>query len=116
MALTAAVLTASAGEDKPPKQFWYQVTVALPNSEGKYTFVGSSSLAEDKIVKALAKAEEFIKLDDVLYADKKGKYKSWHEWDPTTEPRLYLNPKNVLVVQPLVGDPRDVVSQAKAKK
>ena len=116
LALLAAVLTASAGEDKPARQFWYEVTIALPNSEGKYSFVGRSSLSKEEIVKSLAKAEEFIKLDDCVYKDKKGKYRTWHEWDPTMEPRLYVNPKHIIVVHPLVGDPREVVPDSKSKK
>jgi len=113
MALLAAVLIAGAGEGKPSKQFWYKVTIALPNSsEGRYEFVGKSSLNEAELARSLAKAEEYIKLDDCLYRDK-GKYLSWHEWDATVEPRLYLNPRNIIVVQPLVGDPREVVPDAK---
>jgi len=105
----------SAAADKASNH-WYQVTISLPTTEGKYTFVGMSLLTEDELVKSLAKADEFIKLDDCLYYDKKGGYKSWSEWDPIAEPRLYINPKHIVVLQPLAGDPRRLAADGKAKK
>ena len=115
IALMVAVVTATAADDKSSKQYWYQVTISYPTSEGKYTFAGISSLGEDALLSVLTKGE-FIKLDECLYRDKSGNYKSWSEWDPMAVPRFYINSKYILTVQPLVGDPRKIDTDAKDKR
>jgi hypothetical protein len=102
LAMLATVFTASAGDDKSSGQHWYQVVVAQP---GYYAFVGSSALSESDLAAALSKEDGFIKLDHLLYRDNTGKYKDWHEWDPTAQSCIYIHTKSVITFQPLVGDP-----------
>ena len=103
LALAAATLTVSA-DDKSSNVHWYQVTLGQPY----YAFVGSSTLSEVEMEAKLAKQDGFVQLTNLLYRDNNGKFKDWHEWDPTAQSRIFLNTKAVVSFQPLVGDPRKV--------
>ena len=106
LAQLALVLAASADDDKSPSKHWYQVTVNYPTSI--YVFVGTSSLADSDFAMAVSKGDKFIELDNLLYRDQVGKYKDWHEWDPTLKGYVFLNPKSIIEIKPMVGDPRKI--------
>jgi len=104
MALLAIVLTASAGDDKSSSQHWYQVTVVNPT----WIYFGTSSLADSAFAKAVSKGDEFIELDNVLFREGAvgSKFTAWHDWDPSLKGSVFINPKNIVEIKPMVGDPR----------
>jgi hypothetical protein len=105
MALMTTILAASAADEKSTGVHWYQVAISQPRY---YAFVGTSTMSEADLTALMAREDGFIKLENLVYRDNNGKYKSWHDWDPTTESRIYLRSKAVISIQPLVGDPSKI--------
>ena len=83
--------------------FWYRVKIL--EGQGTYDYQGSSEYNEKEFIEQLNR-ENFIMLDNLVYMDQTRKVKSFTEWDPSVKPRVYLNPKYILAVVPLTGDPR----------
>jgi hypothetical protein len=102
LALMMCVRAVCADDAKPAGPYWYQVTIHDPT----YTYQGTSPLADAEFLDAISKGDKFIKVDGLLYRDNSGKYKDWHEWDPTLKGYVYINPKHIVEVKPMVGDPR----------
>ncbi|MEM7391513.1 MAG: hypothetical protein AAF492_04120 [Verrucomicrobiota bacterium] len=99
---TAAKKTSTrAPKEKVP--FWYRVE--LMNGDETYCFFGSSTLTEDQFVKKLSSLE-YVMLENLVYFNEDQEPRSWAEWDPMLQPRVHLNPKYVVSLLPLNGDPR----------
>ena len=82
---------------------WYRVEMV--NGEESYCFFGSSELTESAFIEKLNK-KEYIKLENLIYFNDDQDPRSWSDWDPMLEPRIYLNPEFVITMLPLTGDPR----------
>ncbi len=76
-------------------------------NSGTETFCvfGSSNLSESEAAAALGR-REMVLLEDLVYYDEEGRARSWSEWDPHCQPRVYINPKYLVTLMPMVGDPR----------
>src|SRR5258708_6257450 len=86
---------------------WYKIQVNW-GAQG-CAFVGSSS---DSVQELLEKASrgEYLRLDDLLYREG-GQIKDWEQWDNREIPMVYINPVNVVAIQPFKGDPRTLPNQ-----
>ena len=82
---------------------WYRVEVM--NGYETYCFFGSSTLGEETFIQKLSN-QEYVLLENLFFFDDNQEPKSWAEWDPMLQPRVYLNPQYVVSVLPLTGDPR----------
>ena len=82
---------------------WYRVE--LLNGDETYCFFGSSLLTEEEFVGKLSR-QEYVMLENLVYFDEEQEPKSWAEWDPMLQPRVHLNPRFVVSLLPLTGDPR----------
>jgi len=87
----------------PAQRTWYRAEM----NSGPETFCvfGSSPLPELEITAILGRGE-MILLEDLVYYDEEGRARSWSEWDPHCQPRVYINPKYLVTLMPMVGDPR----------
>lgn len=76
-------------------------------NSGTETFCvfGSSHLSESEAAASLGRGD-MILLEDLVYYDEEGRARSWSEWDPHCQPRVYINPKYLVTLMPMVGDPR----------
>jgi hypothetical protein len=97
------------GEEKKANYHWYKLNIQTGSSTFQCT--GGSPLDEKEFVKQLA-GTEYIALEDLVYMDQTGKVKSWQEWDARVQPRAYVNPKYVIFVNPMAGDPRETPTGA----
>lgn len=104
LGLLAVLFSAQADDLKSSVTHWYQVTISQQGYN--YQMTCTSTLAEADFIATLSKGDGFIVLDNLLYRDNTGKYKSWSEWDPTMQPRIYVRASAIVTLQPLVGDPR----------
>jgi hypothetical protein len=82
---------------------WYKIRVKDGSAHG-YTFVGSSSDSLETLAEKASRGE-YLRLDNLVYHDQ-GKIKDWAQWDNREAPIVYLNPANVVAIQPFKGDPR----------
>ncbi len=105
IAITILYAGTGMSEETKPTRHWYRLEIQTGDTT--YQCLGSSPLDEKEFAKQLS-GTEFIVLEDAAYIDTSGKAKSWQDWDPKTEPRLYLNPEYVIFFNPLKGDPRKV--------
>jgi hypothetical protein len=90
-------------EESKPIRHWYRLE--LQTGDTTYQCIGSSPLDEKEFAKQLG-GTEFVLLDDVAYIDSAGKAKDWQEWDPKSNPRLYVNPQYVIFFNPMKDDPK----------
>jgi len=104
LALLAIVVAASAGDDKASAEHWYQVTLTNPS----WIYFGTSSLADSDFAKAVSKGDQFIELDNVLFrgVGVGSKFIALQESDPIFKGTVFINPKNIADIKPMVGDPR----------
>jgi hypothetical protein len=89
---------------------WYRVEM----NAGPETFCvfGSSVLAEKEMCNQM-NAGNIVLLEDLVYYDEEGIAKSWSDWDPHCQPRIYLNPKFLVSIMPMIGDPRTMEAGTK---
>lgn len=85
------------------KRYWYRAEMTS-GPETFYIF-GATTRPEQELLEALSRGE-MILLEDLVYYDEEGHAKSWSEWDPHCQPRVYLNAKFLITLMPMVGDPR----------
>ena len=90
--------------EKDSSLFWYRVRIL--DGQTSYSYVGSSPLDESNFIKKLG-GGSYILLENLVYFDQTRKAKDFTEWDPTTLPRIYINPKYISAVLPLDGAPRE---------
>ena len=85
-----------------PLKNWYWVQV----SEGPTTqfYRGTSPLSEKALLKALGD-EEFLRFDNLTFVNC-GITKAWSEHNPELENHVLINPRFIISVHPLAGDPR----------
>ena len=91
------------GEEKKTERHWYMMQIQTGSTT--YQCFGSSLLDEKEMTKQL-NGTEYVVLDDLVYRDNEGKIKSWQEWDPLMGARVYMNPKYIILFQPLPNEPR----------
>ena len=87
---------------------WYRVEMI--NGDETYCYFGSSPLNESEFIKRL-QGTDYIELGSLVFFDEEAEAKSWSEWDPNYLPRVYLNPKYVISVIPLMDDPRKALDE-----
>jgi hypothetical protein len=109
LALCVVAFVAFAEEGKAKEQHWYEVDIMRPTY---YGYICTLPYAETELKEILAKTNDFVLLDNLVYRDQSGKYKEWKEWDATQVGRVYVNVKCIISVQPLAGDPRKIVTAA----
>lgn len=90
------------------KRNWYRAEMTS-GAENFYLW-GASELGEQELLTKLATGE-FVTLEDLIYFDEEGAPRSWNEWDPQCQPRVFLNSKFLVSLMPLVGDPRKAGTQ-----
>lgn len=115
VAVAAFMLLSTTGwsEESTAVRHWYRMEIQTGDST--YQCFGSSLLEEKEFAKQLL-GTEYIVLDDVAYIDTTGTTKGWQEWDPKAFPRLYINPRHVILFNPMKGDPRKAGKGAAAKQ
>ncbi|MCX5694381.1 MAG: hypothetical protein NT014_04545 [Candidatus Omnitrophica bacterium] len=82
--------------------YWYQVIMDMPRSD---SYLGSSSLPENEFI-MLVNGQAPILLSNLVVMDSMGKMKAVSEVVPFLKNSIYLNPKYIIAVYPLKGDPR----------
>jgi hypothetical protein len=82
---------------------WFKIE-ASKEKEGPYNYIGSSTATIEEIADRV-KAGEFIRLDNLLYADR-GEFKEWASWDKTLVPSVLIHPRIILSIMEFKGDPR----------
>lgn len=94
----------------PIQRHWYRAEMNV----GAETFCvfGSSAFTESDLVQRLASGE-MVLLEDLVYYDEEGRARSWSEWDPHCQPRVYLNARYLVSLMPMVGDPRTMAGGLK---
>jgi len=101
LALIAIGLTTNpkslSAQGKKQELFWYLVFLE-PITGSPPQYVGSSPLGEEDFAKQCAGAN-FVRLDNLIYRDNNGVYKSYKDRDPIMEPRIYINPKSIRAFQ-----------------
>jgi len=95
-------------QEKKRALSWYDVIVE--EGQSSRHFVGSTTLGEDEFIRSCT-GTALVRLDDLIYKDNVGKYKLWTEWDPLFQDRVYMNPKYIIAVNPLMHDPRETSSK-----
>ncbi len=87
------------------KRHWYRAEMTA----GPETFCvfGSTRMSEKELISALNQGE-LVLLEDLVFYDEEGLAKSWTEWDPHCQPRVYLNAKFMVTLMPMVRDPRQM--------
>lgn len=115
MLLVVSILLAATGwsGESIAVRYWYRLEIQTGDST--YQCLGSSPLDEKDFAKQLLGAE-YIVLDDVSYIDTTGTTKGWQEWDPKAFPRLYINPRQVILFNPMKGDPRKAAKPTVTKQ
>jgi hypothetical protein len=83
---------------------WYRIEVVAGGET--HCYFGSSAFAERDLVQRI-QTGEFVLLDQLTYYDEDGDARPWTEWDPAYLPRIHLNPRFVVSILPLSGDPRN---------
>lgn len=86
-----------------PKKYWYKVEV-MPLDE-VLLYIGCTSMGEKDLLAALS-ANQYLYLEDLVYVGEDDTVRSWTEWDPNCQSRVYLNPRYLVSLLPLAGDPR----------
>jgi hypothetical protein len=114
MTVAVFILLAATGwsEESAAVRHWYRLEIQTGDTT--YQCLGSSLSDEKEFAKQLLGAE-YIVLDDVSYIDTTGTTKGWQEWDPKAFPRLYINPRHVILFNPMKGDPRKAAKAAGVK-
>lgn len=85
---------------------WYGVTVAMPMEQGFQEHYGSSSLAEEAFAGQLEGVRPLVLSDlRAVFNSLKG-FEEWTRYYPYAQDRVYLNPKYVIEIRPLDGDPK----------
>jgi hypothetical protein len=82
---------------------WYKIRVK-DGSERGHTFVGCSPDSFETLGQKGSQGE-YLRLDDLLYWDR-GDIKEWAQWDKREVASVYINPQNVIAIQPFKADPR----------
>jgi hypothetical protein len=101
--VTIALVHPALSEEKKPEHFWYRLEIQTGDTT--YQCIGSSLLAEKDFAQKIAGTEP-VQLDDATYVDAGGKVKNWQDWDPKASSRVYVNPRYVILFNPLKGDPK----------
>ena len=102
---TAFVLYANPCHSEEPAAIRHWYRLEIQTGDTTYQCLGSSFFDEKEFARQMA-GTELVPLDDVAYLDNTGKLKGWQEWDPKSQPRLYINPKYVIFFNPMKGDPK----------
>lgn len=82
---------------------WYKLRIRA-TGEDTITYIGSSSDPCEKLIEKASRGE-YLRLDDMLFHDR-GELKEWAKWDNREIPTVYINPANVIAIQPFKADPR----------
>jgi hypothetical protein len=88
---------------------FYRVDYDDGNRKG--SVCGSTELDPTAFIAEISSAA-FIRLDDLVYRDNQQRVRSWTEWDPHTQPTIFINCKFIHTVMPLSGDPFEEQSTA----
>src|SRR5260370_1118476 len=86
---------------------WYKIQVNW-GAQG-CAFVGSSSDSVEELIEKASRGE-YLRLADLLYQEE-GNIKDWAQWDNREIPMVYINPVNLVAIQPFKGDPRTLPNQ-----
>ena len=87
----------------PVGPFWYRVELQSGNEP--YCYFGRSQDAEPDILSKL-ESGAYIRLEDIVYFDEDQAARSWTDWDANFVPRILINPRYVISIMPMSGDPR----------
>ncbi|HTG01402.1 MAG TPA: hypothetical protein VK654_12555 [Nitrospirota bacterium] len=101
---TSIAASRLAGEELKQDHFWYRIEVQTGDST--YQCIGSSASDEKELSRQIKEGAAVL-LDDAAYIDSNGRIKSWKDWDAKASPRLYVNSRYIILVNPLKGDPRN---------
>lgn len=85
-----------------PIKNWYWVQVS--ESPTTQFYRGTSPLSEQVLLKALG-GKEFLRFDNLTYVNC-GITKDWSEHNPELKNHVLINPRFIISVNPLAGDPR----------
>lgn len=91
-----------AAEYQASASYWYQVIMNTPRADN---FLGSSSLPEKEFI-MLINGQTPIFLNNLVVMDSMGRMKAISEVAPYLTNSIYLNPKYIIAIYPLKGDPR----------
>lgn len=97
------IAIAFADQDKGEPRYWYQVYMEYGSSGTSYA--GYSVLTEREFIKLLQGTEPIL-LSGLVGMDTMGRFKSLSEDAAFLTDTVYINPKYIVSVMPLKGDPR----------
>lgn len=104
--LMFTVKISQAAENQTSTKYWYQVIIAVQESSQSVSYLGSSSLSENEFI-MLLNGQTPIFLSDLVAMASNGKMKAISEEFPFLTNTIYINPKYIVAVYPLKGDPRE---------
>ncbi len=84
--------------------YWYRIETNKA-ADGIFLFIGCSPDPIDMLVKR-AQNGYFVRLDELLYFEN-GEVHEWADWDPTLQPTVFINPKDIISIMEFKGDPRE---------
>lgn len=90
------------------KKYWYVIRVT--GEKGGYPYYGSSKLTEEEIKQQLSSNKPIV-LNDLFFLEKEKDIKTWEEWIPIFENRIYINPQFIISIMPLKDDPKKVLQK-----
>lgn len=106
-ALTFAFGSLALSEESKPERHWYRLEIQTGDTT--YQCFGSSTFDEKEFALKMV-GNDYLVLEDVAYIDANGKVKNWQDWDPKSSARLFINPRFVIMFNPMKGDPRKPAS------
>jgi hypothetical protein len=107
VAMIIFVFSSFSFSQESPTLYWYRVNVV--EGQTVHTFQGTFEYNEKELIEKI-KTEDFILLENIIFYDQLGKIMNLDVWDPTLQPRTYLNTKYITAITPLKGDPRKTIS------
>lgn len=82
---------------------WFRVE--MQSGIDPYFFFGSTSMDESAVIEQLQNGK-YVTLEDLVYFDENDTIHGWSEWDPCCKARVHLNPRHLVSIMPMHGDPR----------
>lgn len=96
--------------------YWYMITVHEPRPDSDVVVYHGSSQFNERTLSDHLRSDEPILLSDVCWIDQQHRVVEWEQVYPHGEPRVYLNPRFVIAIAPLKGDPRQMQAQQDAQQ
>ena len=105
LACIFAVKASWANEGQSSGDHWYQIFVATYDPIHQVSYLGSSNCSESEMAELIS-SQTPVFLRNLVAVDSLGKRKPITDTVPFSDKSIYINPKYIVSVFPLKGDPR----------